>query len=127
MFISKTGIKIPEQTDRVIQEEIPSILLDIITKLSNEVDRLTDEVNQLKGEYTAPIPERIGDEIPCKRCLQIGTSQTAENLCDSYRWGDATEEEVFEGLWKEARKCRLHDECAKNIINGFIEQYRQKK
>lgn len=49
MIKTKTGIEIPEKTDKVFDaDEAVCKLLDIVTKLALEVDRLSDEVAELK-------------------------------------------------------------------------------
>lgn len=51
MIKTKTGIEIPELSDAVHgTDEAVCILLDIVTKLAYEVDRLSDEISDLKHD-----------------------------------------------------------------------------
>lgn len=49
MFTTKTGIQIPEKTDKVKDlNEALVTLLDIVSKLALEVDKLSDKIEKLK-------------------------------------------------------------------------------
>lgn len=49
MFTTKTGIQIPEKTDKIADiNEALVTLLDIVSKLALEVDKLSDEIEKLK-------------------------------------------------------------------------------
>lgn len=49
MIKTKTGIEIPEKNDRVYDTgEAIRILLEVITKMAKEVDKLSDEIDLLK-------------------------------------------------------------------------------
>ena len=49
MFTTKTGIQIPEKTDKIADiNEALVTLLDIVSKLALEIDKLSDKIEKLK-------------------------------------------------------------------------------
>lgn len=73
-----------------------------------------------------PIPERIGG-IPCERCKHMIISDTAYNFLKSYSYGYITDEEATAVIMEEARRARLHYECAEILVKNALNAFKPKE
>lgn len=94
----------------------------------DEVKRLKeDALTLLKKQETVPIPDRIGDKIPCDRCTNMIISESARNFVKSYEYGYITDEEVHDVLKNAAKDSRLHEECAEILIQRIMKTHKPER
>jgi len=79
------------------------------------------------GIRDVPIPERIGDKIPCDRCRNMHVPDSLHSFCESYRSGYISDNEMRSVLEDAAKDSRLHEECAIPLIENVICHYRPKR
>lgn len=90
-------------------------------------DEIADAIVLLKEQEVVPIPDRIGDKIPCGRCTNMMISESAYNFAKSYEYGYITDEEMRNVLKNAAKDSRLHEECAEVLIQQIMEKHKPKR